>query len=90
MDGGAELADKVRSLETGLAEAREAIASKDGELEDLRSQINEAKAESERAQHEAAEKVRMLEQQLESERVQAELAHLRALEGLRAEHQLAI
>ena len=47
MDGGAELVDKLRSLETELAEASEAIA-----LEDLCSQINEAKA---RAQHEAAE-----------------------------------
>ena len=90
MNGGTELADKVRSLETELAEAREAITSKDGELEDLRSQINEARAESDQAQHEAAEKVRVLEQQLESERVQAELALLRALENLRAEHQLAI
>ena len=90
MNGGTELADKVRSLETELAEAREAITSKDGELEDLRSQINEARAESDQAQHEAAEKVRVLEQQLESERVQAELALLRALENLRAEQQLAI
>ena len=63
---------------------------KDGELEDLRSQLNEAKAETNQAHDEAAEKVRVLEQQLESERVQAELAHLRALESLRAEHQLAI
>ena len=34
-DGETELADKVKSLETELAEARDAIASKDGELEDL-------------------------------------------------------
>ena len=90
MDGGAELADEVRSLETELAEARGAISSNDGELEDLRSQITKAKAESERAQREAAEKVWMLEQQLESECVQAELAHLRALKGLHTEHQLVI
>ena len=75
MDGGAELAEKVRSLETELAEAHGKIASK---------------AESERAHHEAAEKIRELERQLDSERVQAELVHLRALERLRAEHQLAI
>ena len=90
MNGGTELADKVRSLGTELAEAREVITSKGGELEDLRSQINEARAESDQAQHEAAKKVRVLEQQLESEHVQAELALLRALENLRAEHQLAI
>ena len=35
MDGGAELAEKVRSLETELAEAHGKIASKDGDLEDL-------------------------------------------------------
>ena len=85
--------DKVRSLETDLAKARGAIVSKDGELESLRPRIDEAKAESDRAidpvQREAAEKVRTLEQQLESERVQAELAMLRALEALRADHQLA-
>ena len=90
MDGGAELAEKVRSLEAELAEARGEIASKDGELEDLRSQLDEVKAESERAHHEAAGKIRELEQQLESERVQAELVHLRALKRLRAEHQLVI
>ena len=90
MNGGTELADKVRSLETKLAEAHDAIASKDGELEDLRSEFNEAKAESDRAQRDAAEKVRVLEQQLESEHVQAELALLRALENLHAEHQVAI
>ena len=90
MDGGAELADKVRSLEAELAEVRETIVSKDEELDNLRSQLNEAKAESDRAHHKAAETVRVLEQQLESERVQAELTHLRALESLRAEHQLAI
>ena len=93
MDGETDLADKVRSLETDLAKARGAIVSKDGELESLRSRIDEAKAESDReidrVQCEAAEKVRTLEQQLESECVQAELAMLRALEALRANHQLA-
>jgi chromosome segregation ATPase len=78
------------SLETEIAEARGQIVSRDGELEDLRSQLNEANAESERAHTGAAAKVRELEQQLESERVQAELLHLCALERLRAEHQLAI
>ena len=34
MDGGAELAEKVRSLEAELAKARGEIASKDGKLED--------------------------------------------------------
>ena len=51
---------------------------------------HEVKAESARAHHEAAGKIRELEQQLESERVQAELVHLRALKRLRAEHQLVI
>ena len=58
-----------------------------------RTQLDKVKAESERAHHEAAGKIRELEQQLESERVQAKLVHLRALralERLRAEHQLAI
>ena len=90
MNGGTELADRVRSLETELASAREAIASKDGKLEDLRSRVDEAKAERDRAQHDAAETARILEQQLESERVQAELKLLRALKNLRAEHQLVI
>ena len=43
---GDSLADKLRRLEWELAEAREAIASKDGELGDLRSQVDEAKAEN--------------------------------------------
>ena len=87
---GDSLADKLRRLEAELAEAHEAIASKDGELGDLRSRVDEAKAETERMQRDTTERMRLLEQQLESERVQSELAHLRALEKLRAEHQLAI
>ena len=43
---GDSLADELRRLEAELAEAREAIASKDGELGDLRSQVDEAKAET--------------------------------------------
>ena len=85
-----EVADKVRSLETELAKASDAITSKDDELKDLRCKLNEAKAESDLAQREAAKKVRVLEQLLEREHVQAELALLRALKNLRAEHQVAI
>ena len=90
MDGGTELAERVRGLEAKLVEARKAITLKDGELEDLRSQVDEARAEVGRTQREAAGKVRAMEQQLDNERVQAELAMLRALEALRTEHQLAI
>ena len=43
-----------------------------------------------RAQYEAAKQVWVLEQQLESEHVQVELAFLCALENLCAKHQLAI
>ena len=43
-DGETELADKV-SLWTELAEAHGVITSKDGEIEDLRSELNEAKTE---------------------------------------------
>ena len=46
MDSVTELAEKVRSVKTELAEAREAITSRDGELEDLCSQVNEVKAEA--------------------------------------------
>ena len=90
MDSGTELAERVQGLEAKLAEAREAITLKDGELEDLRSQVDEARAEVGRAQREAAGKVRVMEQQLDNERVQAELAMLRALGALCAEYQLAI
>ena len=48
------------------------------------------KQRTERVQRDTTERLRLLEQQLESERVQAELFHLRALEKLRAEHQSAI
>ena len=40
MDGGTELAERVGGLEAKLVEACE-----DGELEDLRSQVDEARAE---------------------------------------------
>ena len=63
------------------------IALKDGELEDVRSRVNEVIAERDRTQHKAAEKARVLEQQLESDCVQVELKLLCALENL---HQLAI
>ena len=43
MDGGTDLADKVRSLEAELARAREAITTKDGELVDLHHEVNKAK-----------------------------------------------
>ena len=81
---GDSLAEQLRRLETELAEAREAIASKDGELVDLRSQVDEAKAETDRLHCDTTDRVRVLEQQLESESVQAELFHLHALEKLRA------
>ena len=47
-----DMADKVRSLETELAKAHDAITSKDDELKDLHSKL-EAKAESDLVQHES-------------------------------------
>ena len=44
MGGGNELAEKVQSIETQLAMAHKAL--KEGELEDLHSQANKAKAEA--------------------------------------------
>ena len=62
MDGVTELAEKVQRLKNELAEAHEAITSRDGKLEDLHSQVDEAKAEAGRAQPEAAGKVQAIEQ----------------------------
>ena len=83
----------VDDLEKELVEARRSIEAKDEEVRDLRSQLEEAESKAEGAQQEAQEKelaCRTLEQQLETERLQAEVKLLRALESLRDEHQKAI
>ena len=78
MDSGVELA-KYGVWRLNLLKP---VKQSSVEMASWRTCINEAMAESERAQHVAAEKVGMLEQQLESEHVQVELAHLHALKGL--------
>ena len=87
MDERTDLAERVQRLEEEVAAARATIASKDEELRDVRSQCELA---VEKAQREAAGKVSAVELQLESERTQAELTRLRALEALRVEHHAAV
>ena len=76
---GAEVAE----LRAKLATRRQKVEDKDVELDRLRSEVSQIKADTE-------VEVLQLQKQLEEARTLAELDRFRAMEGLREEHQRAL
>ena len=91
MDANQHLEDRLAELEAELSQARHSLVQKDAELDRLRGQVEEATLAANEVQCEAEQRSQALEERLaaeaESTRLRAEVEKLRALEGLREEHQ---
>ncbi len=85
--------ESVEDLKARLLSVQKRLEAKEAEVEKLTQEVSDARVVADEAAAESAGAVTRadyLQQELENLEVQSELAKLRALENIRAEHQLAL
>ncbi len=85
--------ESVEDLKVRLLSVQKRLEAKEAEVEKLTQEVSDARVVADEAAAESAGAVTRadyLQQELENLEVQSELAKLRALENIRAEHQLAL